>query len=101
LAFDRAGISVEFRGSGIDEVGINLDNGQTIVAVDPRYFRPTEVDLLVGDASKARKELGWEPRVRLPELVAMMVDSDMTAARQSAPFVFEPDLTALDSVLQR
>jgi GDPmannose 4,6-dehydratase len=100
MAFERAGITLEFRGEGVDEVGIDASCGHTVIAVDPRYFRPTEVDLLIGDASRARTELGWEPQVRLPELVAMMVDSDLAAMRQGVPFVFEPALMALDSVLQ-
>jgi GDPmannose 4,6-dehydratase len=92
---------LEFSGSGVEEIGINSNNGQTVIAIDPRYFRPTEVDLLVGDATKAKADLGWEPRVRLPELVAMMVDADLAAVQGGAPFVFEPDLTALDTVLRR
>lgn len=100
LAFERAGIALEFRGEGVGEVGVNSADGRVVIAIDPRYFRPTEVDLLVGDASKAKANLGWEPKVHLPELVAMMVDSDLAAAQQGIPFVFEPELTALDRVLQ-
>lgn len=99
LAFARAGITLEFRGSDTDEVGIDTRTGRTVIAIDPRYFRPTEVDLLIGDSSKAQRELGWKPRVKLPELVAMMVDSDLAAVERDQPFVFEPAATALDAIL--
>lgn len=81
VAFAHAGIDVRFKGEGLDEVGIDAATGHTVVRVDPRYFRPTEVDLLLGDATKAREKLGWEPRVALHELVAMMVDADVASAR--------------------
>ncbi|HYL82236.1 MAG TPA: GDP-mannose 4,6-dehydratase, partial [Candidatus Acidoferrum sp.] len=67
-------------GSGVGETGIGPD-GRVLVAVDPRYFRPTEVDLLLGDASKAKRVLGWAPKVSFRELVEMMVDADV--ARQA------------------
>jgi GDPmannose 4,6-dehydratase len=91
-AFARAGIEIEFRGEGVEEVGIDTRTGKTVVAVDPRYFRPTEVDLLVGDASKAKRELGWTPTVKFKELVNMMVDADIAAVQSGKPFVFEFDL---------
>jgi len=80
------GITIEFKGSGINETAIvkscdNLDYqveiGKEILSVDRRYFRPTEVDLLVGDASKARKVLGWEPKYTLKDLVKEMIWSDI------------------------
>lgn len=85
-AFDAVGIEVEFTGVGEDEIGIvkslknaksGLSVGDTVVKVDPAYFRPTEVDLLIGDPSKAKKELGWEPRYSLEDLIKEMVDSDI------------------------
>ncbi|HSQ22398.1 MAG TPA: GDP-mannose 4,6-dehydratase [Coriobacteriia bacterium] len=79
-AFAHVGIELRFEGSGVDEVGVDIATGRPLVRVDPRYFRPTEVDLLLGDATKAREKLGWAPRVQLPELVAMMVDADMADA---------------------
>jgi GDPmannose 4,6-dehydratase len=79
-AFAHAGIELRFEGEGTEEVGINVATGAVVVRVDPRYFRPTEVDLLLGDATRAREKLGWQPRVQLPELVAMMVDADMASA---------------------
>ena len=82
LAFGRVGIELEWQGSGLDEVGVDK-NGSVLVAVDPAFFRPAEVDLLLGDASKARKELGWAPRTSFRELVEMMVDSDVAALAAS------------------
>lgn len=77
MAFKELDIEVEFKGKGVDEIGVNKANGKTIVKVDPKYFRPTEVDLLVGDASKAKKDLGWEPKYTVEELVKDMVKADL------------------------
>jgi len=79
-AFERAGLQLAFEGEGIDEKGIEVATGRVLVEVDPRYFRPTEVELLVGDASKARERLGWSPKVELPQLIEMMVDADLAEA---------------------
>ncbi len=76
LVFKELGIEIIWQGEGAEEVGIDSRTGKIIVEVDPRYYRPTEVELLIGDSSKARKKLGWEPKVRLEELVKMMVQSD-------------------------
>jgi len=76
-AFAHAGIELEWSGEGVDEVGRDRSTGITRVHVNPRYFRPAEVDRLVADSSKVRRELGWEPKVKFEELVRMMVDSDM------------------------
>lgn len=93
-ACDELGIVLNWQGSGVDEIavvskveskGLNLVDdllGKTIVRVDPRYFRPTEVDTLLGDASKAKTQLGWEPRTTFEELVSEMVSSDLNEARQ-------------------
>jgi GDPmannose 4,6-dehydratase len=78
-AFACAGIPIVWRGRGVAECGINANNGNAVVRIDPRYFRPTEVDLLVGDASKAKSILGWEPRVSFEELVEIMVKADCKA----------------------
>jgi len=72
---------VKWRGEGVNEKGLD-DKGRTIVAVDPRYFRPTEVESLLGDATKARKKLGWTPKVRFKELVAEMMREDLKAAER-------------------
>lgn len=75
-AFRHAGIQLEWIGEGIDEKGINAETGDTIVEIDPRYFRPTEVDLLIGDAAKARERLGWYPKYTFEELIEEMIQED-------------------------
>jgi GDPmannose 4,6-dehydratase len=82
LAFKEVGIIIEWQGSGIQEKGIDHATGQIIVEVDSRYFRPTEVESLLGDATKARRKLGWQPKTTLPELVAMMVQEDFKNAQR-------------------
>lgn len=77
LAFKEVNIELEWKGEGVEEKGINKATGEVIIEVDPRYFRPTEVDLLVGDPSKAQKELGWKHEVSLPELVKEMMHDDV------------------------
>ena len=77
LAFARVGRSIEWRGKGIDEIGIDIGSGETVVRIDSRYFRPTEVDLLLGDPSKAHSVLGWTHTVTFTELVSEMVNSDL------------------------
>ena len=84
LAFARAGFTIEWKGSGVDEHGIDTRSGRTLIKIDPRYFRPSEVDDLRGDATKARNELGWEPRTTFEELITMMVDADMILAEREA-----------------
>lgn len=75
-AFSCVGMKVTWQGEGVKEKGIDAKTGNTLVEVDPEYFRPTEVDILVGDPTKAKKELNWEPKVGLDELVRMMVEAD-------------------------
>ena len=77
MAFREAGIEIEWRGEGVEEKGYDAKSGRLLVDVDPRYFRPAEVELLWGDPSKAEKELGWQRKVSFPELVRMMVRADM------------------------
>ncbi|HYD49548.1 MAG TPA: GDP-mannose 4,6-dehydratase [Terriglobales bacterium] len=77
LAFSEVGRAVQWEGQGVDEVGVDRKTGAPLVKIDPRYFRPTEVDLLHGDATKARKKLGWSHKTTFKELVAEMVASDM------------------------
>jgi GDPmannose 4,6-dehydratase len=83
-AFARAGIKLEFEGTGADEVGRCTKTGKVVLRVDPRYFRPAEVELLLGDATKAKTELGWSPKVTFDQLVDMMVDHDLELARKEA-----------------
>jgi len=71
------GFDIEWEGEGIDETGIDTKTGQVLVQIDPMYFRPSEVDILIGDYSKARDRLGWKPEVRFPELVKIMVEADL------------------------
>lgn len=76
LAFAKVGIALEWIGTGKEAYAINVDTGKKVVVVDERYFRPTEVEQLCGDASRARKIINWEPKVTLPELVGIMIDAD-------------------------
>ncbi|GHV42958.1 GDP-mannose 4,6-dehydratase [Spirochaetia bacterium] len=82
MAFKEAGITLRWEGKGVDERGIDAASGVVRVEIDPRYFRPAEVDLLIGDPSKAKEKLGWEPKVQLPELIKMMVAHDIELARR-------------------
>lgn len=77
LAFKYAGINLVWKGKGIDEVGIDISTGKEMVCIDKAYFRPTEVDFLLGDPSKAKKKLGWMQKVSFNELVKMMVENDL------------------------
>jgi GDPmannose 4,6-dehydratase len=86
MAFNEVGIELEFKGVGIDEKGFvkscsnpnyQIEIGQEVLAVDPRYFRPTEVELLIGDATKAKEKLGWTPEFQLSELVQDMMKNDL------------------------
>lgn len=80
-AFSHVGMELQWVGSGAEEKGICRSTGRVLVAVDTRYFRPTEVDLLLGDATKARTRLGWVPEVDFEQLVAEMMDADLAAVR--------------------
>jgi GDPmannose 4,6-dehydratase len=91
MAFAELGIELEFKGQGVDEKGIvkkcnnpefNLEAGKVVVCIDPRYYRPTEVDLLIGDPAKAKEKLGWEPSYSLEALVSEMVKSDLELFRR-------------------
>jgi GDPmannose 4,6-dehydratase len=84
-AFRRVGVDLEWRGQGVEERGIDTANGHTLVEVDPRYFRPTEVELLVGDPTKAREKLGWSHEVKLDELLAEMVREDLKIMARDVP----------------
>ena len=77
-------MTLEWKGAGVDEKGYDVKTGDVVVAVDPRYFRPAEVDTLLGDASKARQKLGWKPKTAFPELVKEMMREDLSLARKEA-----------------
>lgn len=81
IAASEIGMKLKWEGEGVDERGID-EGGNIVVSVDPRFFRPTEVDTLLGDASKAKRVLGWSPKTTFPELVAEMMKSDMEAAER-------------------
>ena len=83
LAFCEIGRSIEWHGKGADETGVDGKCGKIVVRIDPVHFRPTEVDLTVGDASR-REKLGWKPRTSFPELVREMVANDLDQARREA-----------------
>ncbi|MDA0989391.1 MAG: GDP-mannose 4,6-dehydratase [Verrucomicrobia bacterium] len=84
LSFARLDMAVEWQGSGVDEVGLNAKTGAEIVRVDPRYFRPAEVEKLLGDPTKAFETFGWKPRVTFEELVRIMADADFELAKRGA-----------------
>lgn len=84
LAFAHIGRAIEWQGEGVDQKGVDADNGDVLVEIDPRYFRPTEVEYLLGDASKAREKLGWTHTTRFTDLVLEMVEYDLELIKQEA-----------------
>ena len=82
MAFKELDIDIEWQGEGINEKGIDKTTGKILVEVDPRYFRPAEVDLLLGDATKARTKLGWEPKKDLKTLCKEMIEYDFKMAQK-------------------
>jgi GDPmannose 4,6-dehydratase len=80
--FARLGMPLTWQGEGVLEQGIDRTTGRIVVEIDPRYFRPAEVDLLLGDPTKAQQQLGWQPRVDFDSLVEMMADADLELARR-------------------
>ena len=76
-AFQHVGIEVEWKGTGVDEIGVDKATGKTIVKVNPKFFRPAEVDILLGNPEKAEKTLGWEREISFSDLVERMVKNDM------------------------
>lgn len=83
MAFKEAGITIEWEGEGRQEIGINTESGETIIEIDPQYFRPTEVDFLLGDAAKAKEKLGWNVEFSIEELVVDMVESDRKKLKEN------------------
>ncbi|GFO65550.1 GDP-mannose 4,6-dehydratase [Geomonas paludis] len=80
--FGSLGMELSWQGKGEQEQGIDVKTGKVLIEIDPRYFRPAEVDLLLGDATKARRELGWEPKTSFAQLVKMMTEADMATAER-------------------
>ncbi len=83
LAFKEVGRSIEWQGEGINEKGFDKESGDILIEIDPRYHRPTEVDTLLGDPSKAKKDLGWQYSVSFEELVSEMVQADLKAIQNT------------------
>ena len=81
-----ANINIEFQGEGVNEVGIDISSGKTIVKVNPRYYRPAEVDLLIGDPQKAADKLKWKPKMKLEELCSIMFDADISRNERGFSF---------------
>jgi GDPmannose 4,6-dehydratase len=81
-----AGFELRFEGGGENEVGIDVASGRTLVRVNPAFYRPAEVELLIGDAGKAERELGWRPKTTLEELCAMMVKEDIRRVERGVSF---------------
>ncbi|AXK67035.1 MULTISPECIES: GDP-mannose 4,6-dehydratase [Burkholderia] len=77
MAFKATGVDLEFKGSDVNETGVDVATGKTLVRVNPKFHRPAEVDLLIGNPEKAKQKLGWEPKTTLEELCAMMVEADL------------------------
>ena len=84
FAWDHLGKSIRWEGEGAQERGFDSESGSLIVAVDERYFRPTEVETLLGDPSKAKEKLGWEPKISLKELVYEMMENDINIAKRDS-----------------
>jgi GDPmannose 4,6-dehydratase len=84
LSFAEVGVKLNWTGEGVDEKGVDAADGRVLVEIDPRYFRPTEVDLLLGDPSKARRVLGWTHTTGFPDLVKDMLQSDLAAMQKEA-----------------
>lgn len=80
--FRHLDLELDFRGEGVDEIGVEKSTGRTLLRIDPRYFRPAEVELLIGDATKAKETFGWKPTTRFPELVKIMADADWKLAQK-------------------
>ena len=99
LAFERLGMELDFVGRAENERGIDRKTGKEVIAIDPRYYRPTEVEILQGDATKARRELGWTPTVSFTELVHMMADADLEAVQTGQPFTVDSWLDPLRGAL--
>lgn len=81
-AFKEVGVTISWQGKGVKEIGTNKKTGQVVVEIDPRYFRPTEVELLLGDPTKAKEQLGWQPKTSFAKLVKMMIEEDLTNAKK-------------------
>ena len=87
-ACEELDIELEWKGEGVDEVGIDKKTGKTIIKINPRYFRPTEVDLLLGNATKAKTKLGWEAKTKFSDLAKIMVKSDFDLIKSNKQILY-------------
>jgi GDPmannose 4,6-dehydratase len=85
LAFAEVGVKIDWSGSGTEEIGANAKTGDVLIRIDPRYFRPTEVDLLIADPSKAKRDLDWAATTSFADLVSEMVKSDLSLMAPEMP----------------
>ncbi len=85
MAFRGAGIELEWRGQGVDETAVDTASRRTVVRINPKFYRPAEVDLLIGDAAKAKDKLGWRAATTLEELCRMMVEADLRRHASGGP----------------
>ena len=86
MAFKAAGFTLRFEGKDENEVGIDVATGKTLVRVNPKFYRPAEVDLLIGNPARAKEILGWEPKTTLEQLCQMMVEADLRRNQQGMTF---------------
>ena len=86
MAFKAADINVEFSGHAENEVAIDISTGKTVTRINPRFYRPAEVELLIGNAEKAKRKLGWAPSTTLEQLCHMMVEADLRRNKAGASF---------------
>jgi GDPmannose 4,6-dehydratase len=86
MAFKGAGIAVEFKGTAEQETAIDVATGKTVMRINPKFYRPAEVDLLIGNPAKAKAKLGWEPKATLEELCQMMVEADLRRNKEGFSF---------------
>ena len=86
MAFKGVGVNVEFRGGGEAESAVDMASGKTVMRINPKFYRPAEVELLIGSAAKAKAKLGWEPATTLEQLCQMMVDADLQRNARGASF---------------
>lgn len=86
MAFKAAGIGIEFKGAGETESAIDTANGKTVMRINPKFYRPAEVELLIGNPAKAKAKLGWEPTTTLEGLCQMMVEADIRRNKQGFSF---------------
>ena len=93
-AFGLCGYEIEWRGSGVNETGFDKASGRVLIEIDPAYFRPTEVDTLIGNFDKAKELLNWQPRTSFKELVYLMVESDLKANKLDPKKYIKPCETA-------